>query len=152
MEEGRASSGEKKKQMGRGSKRGNEGVIDTQRLDKRDKNVADEGYNFLMGRTFLDIDMARAADLLGMERRQAEAIRDLEPGHFLGLGPAISRRPLSVRIGSTQTYIGRAHVYTPVTNAHLACQLLPEKKTQHHSPSLNNASLVPHLHQLLTEN
>jgi hypothetical protein len=26
-----------------------------------------------MGRTFLDIDMARAADLLGMERRQADA-------------------------------------------------------------------------------
>src|SRR3546814_20958299 len=38
-----------------------------------------------------------------MERRQAEAIRDLERGHFLGLGPAISRRPLSVRIGATQT-------------------------------------------------
>src|SRR3546814_12991853 len=56
-----------------------------------------------MGRTFLDIDMARAADLLGMERRQAEQIRDLERGHFLGLGPAISRRPLSVRIGATHT-------------------------------------------------
>src|SRR5690606_20879912 len=50
-----------------------------------------------------DIDMARAADLLGMERRQAEAIRDLERGHFLGLGPAISRRPVSVRIGATET-------------------------------------------------
>src|SRR5690606_38572229 len=40
---------------------------------------------------------------LGMERRQAEAIRDLERGHFLGLGPAISRRPVSVRIGATET-------------------------------------------------
>lgn len=48
-----------------------------------------------MGRTFLDIDMARAADLLGMERRQAEQIRDLQRGHFLGLGPAISRRPVA---------------------------------------------------------
>src|SRR3546814_6123742 len=27
--------------------------------------------------------------------------------------------------------IGRAHVCTPVTNAHLVCRLLPEKKTQH---------------------
>src|SRR3546814_19322923 len=56
-----------------------------------------------MGRTFLDIDMARAADLLGMERRQAEVIRDLERGHFLALGPAVSRRPISVRIGEVKT-------------------------------------------------
>jgi hypothetical protein len=56
-----------------------------------------------MGRTFLDIDMARAADLLGMERRQAEQIRDLERGHFLALGPAISRRPVGVKIGAVRT-------------------------------------------------
>ena len=90
--------------MCRGRKRGLAGAIATQRLAKLAKNVAAEASNFLMGRTFLDIDMARAADLLGMERRQAEAIRDLERGCFLGLGPAISRRPVSVRIGSTQTH------------------------------------------------
>jgi hypothetical protein len=56
-----------------------------------------------MGRTFLDIDMARAADLLGMERRQAEAFRDLERGQFMALGPALSRRPLQLRIGPTDT-------------------------------------------------
>jgi uncharacterized protein len=56
-----------------------------------------------MGRTFLDIDMARAADLLGMERKQAERIRDLQRGHFIGLGPAISRRPVSVRIGAVRS-------------------------------------------------
>src|SRR6478609_4184677 len=89
--------------MCRGRKRGLAGVIATQRLAKLAKNVAAEASNFLMGRTFLDIDMARAADLLGMERRQAEMFRDLERGHFLGLGPAISRRPIAVRIGSTQT-------------------------------------------------
>ncbi|HEU0066800.1 MAG TPA: ATP-binding protein, partial [Sphingomonas sp.] len=50
-----------------------------------------------------DIDMARAADLLGMERRQAEAIRDLPRGTFLALGPAVSRRPVSVRIGPVET-------------------------------------------------
>ncbi|HBQ91946.1 MAG TPA: ATP-binding protein, partial [Erythrobacter sp.] len=59
--------------------------------------------NFLMGRTFLDIDMIRAADLLGMERRQAERIRELERGHFLALGPAITRVPLAVKIGPVQT-------------------------------------------------
>jgi hypothetical protein len=89
--------------MCRGRKRGLAGIIATQRLAKLAKNVAAEASNFLMGRTFLDIDMARAADLLGMERRQAEAIRDLERGEFLALGPAICRRPVSVRIGSVQT-------------------------------------------------
>jgi hypothetical protein len=89
--------------MCRGRKRGLAGVIATQRLAKLAKNVAAEASNFLMGRTFLDIDMARAADLLGMERRQAEAFRDLERGHFMALGPALSRRPLSLRIGETQT-------------------------------------------------
>src|SRR5215203_1358194 len=89
--------------MCRGRKRGLAGVIATQRLAKLAKNVAAEASNFLMGRTFLDIDMARAADLLGMERRQAETIRDLERGHFLALGPALSRRPLAIRIGAVET-------------------------------------------------
>ncbi|HEX7784392.1 MAG TPA: ATP-binding protein [Sphingobium sp.] len=89
--------------MCRGRKRGLAGVIATQRLAKLAKNVAAEASNFLMGRTFLDIDMARAADLLGMERRQAEQIRDLERGRFLALGPAICRRPVSVKIGAVQT-------------------------------------------------
>jgi uncharacterized protein len=89
--------------MCRGRKRGLAGVIATQRLAKLAKNVAAEASNFLMGRTFLDIDMARAADLLGMERRQADAFRDLERGQFLALGPALSRRPLGLRIGSTDT-------------------------------------------------
>jgi hypothetical protein len=89
--------------MCRGRKRGLAGVIATQRLAKLAKNVAAEASNFLMGRTFLDIDMARAADLLGMERRQAEAIRDLARGQFLGLGPAVSRRPVAVNIGDVRT-------------------------------------------------
>eukprot|EP01035_Chromulina_nebulosa_P031007 gene31006-41283_t len=89
--------------MCRGRKRGLAGIIATQRLAKLAKNVAAEASNFLMGRTFLDIDMARAADLLGMERRQADAFRDLERGQFMALGPALSRRPLGLRIGPTET-------------------------------------------------
>src|SRR6202521_3305271 len=89
--------------MCRGRKRGLAGVIATQRLAKLAKNVAAEASNFLMVRTFLDIDMARAADLLGMERRQADAFRDLERGQFMALGPALSRRPLGLRIGPTDT-------------------------------------------------
>ena len=89
--------------MCRGRKRGLAGIVATQRLAKLAKNVAAEASNFLMGRTFLDIDMARAADLLGMERRQADAFRDLERGQFMALGPALSRRPLGLRIGPTDT-------------------------------------------------
>ena len=89
--------------MCRGRKRGLAGVIATQRLAKLAKNVAAEASNFLMGRTFLDIDMARAADLLGMEKRQAEMFRDLQRGAFVGLGPAIARRPLTIAIGDVET-------------------------------------------------
>ncbi|GAB4473507.1 MAG: ATP-binding protein [Erythrobacter tepidarius] len=89
--------------MCRGRKRGLAGIVATQRLAKLAKNVAAEASNFLMGRTFLDIDMQRAADLLGMDRRQAERIRDLQRGQFLGLGPAISRRPVAVNVGPVQT-------------------------------------------------
>ncbi|PAL27084.1 ATP-binding protein [Acetobacter syzygii] len=99
----RASLGAMTNLMCRGRKRGLAGIIATQRLAKLAKNVAAEASNFLMGRTFLDIDMARAADLLGMERRQAEAFRDLARGTFVALGPALSRRPLSVRIGTVET-------------------------------------------------
>ncbi|WP_416408833.1 helicase HerA domain-containing protein [Agrobacterium rosae] len=89
--------------MCRGRKRGLAGVIATQRLAKLAKNVAAEASNFLMGRTFLDIDMARAADLLGMDRRQAEMFRDLQRGNFVALGPALSRRPLPIIIGAVET-------------------------------------------------
>src|SRR3546814_1027945 len=62
--------------------------------------------------------MARAADLLGMERRQAEQIRDLERGCFLGLGPAISRRPVAIRIGATRTSVrGGVHSLLPLPEA-----------------------------------
>lgn len=89
--------------MSRGRKRGLAGVIATQRLAKLAKNVAAEASNFLMGRTFLDIDMARAADLLGMDRRQAEMFRDLTRGQFVALGPALSRHPLPLHIGAVET-------------------------------------------------
>ncbi|HVI49688.1 MAG TPA: ATP-binding protein [Candidatus Sulfotelmatobacter sp.] len=99
----KASLGAMTNLMCRGRKRGLAGVIATQRLAKLAKNVAAEASNFLMGRTFLDIDMARAADLLGMERKQAEMFRDLERGRFIALGPAMCRRPLPIRIGDVQT-------------------------------------------------
>ena len=99
----RLSLGAMTNRMCRGRKRGLAGVIATQRLAKLAKNVAAEASNFLMGRTFLDIDMARAADLLGMERRAAESFRDLARGQFMALGPALSRRPKLLTIGPVET-------------------------------------------------
>ena len=99
----KASLGAMTNLMCRGRKRGLAGVIATQRLAKLAKNVAAEATNFLMGRTFLDIDMARAADLLGLDRRGAERFRDLARGEFVALGPALSRRPLALRIGPVFT-------------------------------------------------
>ena len=92
--------------MCRGRKRGLAGVIATQRLAKLAKNVAAEASNFLMGRTFLDIDMARAADLLGMERRQAEAFRDLERGAFIGLVPPSRGGPRTCASARSKRRIG----------------------------------------------
>src|SRR3546814_4563115 len=68
--------------------------------------------------------------------------RDLS--HFLGEDQlAVARPLLLVAIqfppDDRRTYwkIGRAHVCTPVTNAHLVCSLLLEKKkTIHYSPHL----------------
>ena len=90
--------------MCRGRKRGLAGVIATQRLAKLAKNVAAEASNFLMGRTFLDIDMARAADLLGMERRQARAVpRPRARRSSWPSAPRCRRRPLPMRIGAVAT-------------------------------------------------
>ena len=114
----RASLGAMANLMSRGRKRGLAGIIATQRLAKLAKNVAAEASNFLMGRTFLDIDMQRAADLLGMERRQAEQFRDLPRGSFVALGPALSRRPLPIRVGVVETQTRSAGPkLTPLPNA-----------------------------------
>lgn len=89
--------------MCRGRKRGLAGIIATQRLSKLHKNVAAEASNFLLGRTFLDIDINRAVDLLGLARQDGERVRNLVRGHFLGLGPAISRRPTMITVGTCMT-------------------------------------------------
>src|ERR1700749_543860 len=89
--------------MCRGRKRGLAGIIATQRLAKLAKNGAAEGSHFLMGRPFPGLDWAGAADLLGLVRRQAETFRELQRGQFVALGPALSRRPLPIRVGPVET-------------------------------------------------
>lgn len=89
--------------MCRGRKRGLAGILATQRLAKLSANVAGEVSNFLMGRTFFDNDIARAGDMLGLRPAQASQIADLLRGEFMGVGPAIARRPIKVKVGSTIT-------------------------------------------------
>src|SRR3546814_9180628 len=48
-----------------------------------------------------------------------------------GRNVAIFRNP--ARKGAERHEIGRAHVLTPVTNAHLVCRLLLEKQNKHKS-------------------
>jgi hypothetical protein len=99
----RASLGAMTNLMCRGRKRGLAGIIATQRLAKLAKNVAAEASNFLMGRTFLDIDMARAADLLGMERRRPKRSATCSAASSWRSAPPLSRRPINIRIGEVQT-------------------------------------------------
>ena len=50
-----------------------------------------------------ELGNVRELEAADAERRQAEAFRDLQRGQFMALGPALSRRPLELRIGPTDT-------------------------------------------------
>ena len=83
----------------RGRKRGMCAVLATQRLSKLRKDAAAELTNVMIGRTVLDVDMARAGDALGMNRTARQELQYLEPGAFYGFGPAFQfgRRSNPVR-------------------------------------------------------
>ena len=91
----------------RGRKRGFCPILWTQRLSKLSKNVSAEMLNRLVGMTFEDVDLDRAGDLLSVSREDRTAFRTemkgLEPGHFYGLGRAISKDRVMVAIGPVQT-------------------------------------------------
>lgn len=88
----------------RGRKRGLALIGATQRLSKLNKDAAAELLNKLIGRTGLDVDVQRAADELGMTRKDAtEALRNLLPGDFYAYGPALSTTVQHTRIGPVVT-------------------------------------------------
>jgi uncharacterized protein len=88
----------------RGRKRGQCAVLATQRLSKLHKDAAAELLNVLVGRTGLDVDVKRAADVLGLTARDAtEQLRNLAPGEFFAFGPALSPAVRRVTIGPVQT-------------------------------------------------
>lgn len=86
--------------MSRGRKRGLATVLTGLRLSRLSKSVVSEAQNFLIGMTDLDIDIKRAAELLGWPVQQAsEILQALPPGHFAARGPAFSANKTVVRVG-----------------------------------------------------
>lgn len=88
----------------RGRKRGFAAVLATQRIQKLHKDAAAECNNKLIGRTTLDVDIARAADELGLTKARWHDLKELPPGHFFASGPAFSERGVNyVHVGNVQT-------------------------------------------------
>src|SRR3546814_2264158 len=65
--------------------------------------------------------------------RQRHAVRPRRAARGLGerLRQVAAAHPEPAVVGPFDREIGRAHVWTPVTNAHLVCRLLLEKKKQY---------------------
>ena len=121
----------------RGRKRGLSLIAATQRLSKLHKDVAAELLNKIIGRTGLDIDVARAADELGMNRKEAIlTLRSLKPGEFYCFGPALTASVEKTTIGSVESRhpkVGERQAYS-----------LPE-------PSASIKKLLPQLEDLPKE-
>lgn len=99
----------------RGRKRGICLVCATQRLSELSKGVAGQLENKLIGLTTLDVDIDRAADVLGLRPVNArDLLRKLPPGHFIAFGPALGYElddivigPVMTRHGILAPYAGR---------------------------------------------
>ncbi len=90
--------------MTRGRKRGYCGILCTQRISKLHKDAVAEANNIMIGRTGLDIDMKRAAEILGFTNKlDMLSLRDLEAGEFYVFGTAISRHVTKAKVGEVQT-------------------------------------------------
>lgn len=91
----------------RGRKRGFCAVYATQRLAKLSKDATGELLNRLVGPTFEDVDLERAADLLSITKgEKAQFFHDmrvLEPGHFHAVGRAFGAERLQLTVGTVQT-------------------------------------------------
>jgi chromosome segregation and condensation protein ScpB len=91
----------------RGRKRRFCAIWATQRLAKLNKSATAELLNRLVGPTFEDVDLKRAADLLSIpadERRDFDKeMRTRQPGDFYAFGRALCTERTLVRVGDVQT-------------------------------------------------
>jgi hypothetical protein len=120
----------------RGRKRGFCAVLATQRLSKLAKDAAAECNNKLIGRSSLDVDMARAGDELGFSKADRLQLRDLDAGEFFAFGPALSRSVVKVKVGPVETH-------HPKAGSHLAARVPP--------PTDKVKALLPKLSDLPAE-
>ena len=100
--------------LSQGRKRGLGTVLATQRLSKLHKDAAAEATNVVVGRTTLDVDVARARDLLGLSKQDAQGLRRLQPGQWHSFGPAFSPDTVtlfrSVKVATTHPEAGKRHL------------------------------------------
>src|SRR3546814_1646377 len=92
------------------------------------------------GELDLVVESARQQDLV-LECLQELAFGD--GGHVQAVGDAVVLDVVEQsRLEDGVVEIGRAHVWTPVTNAHLVCRLLLEKKKQSYHPAHRRRSVL----------
>jgi hypothetical protein len=96
--------------MSRGRKRGLATAIATLRLARLSKSVMSEATNFLVGRNMLDLDIRRAAQIIGWDARRAfEMMPHLAPGHFIASGTAFTHAAAIATIGAVRSrHLGAA--------------------------------------------
>jgi hypothetical protein len=101
--------------MSRGRKRGLGSVIATQRLARLSASVRAEAQNFLIGRNSLDLDIRRAAEMIGWDARRAfDRLPLLAPGDFVAVGPAFPEQPVVAHIGPVRSrHLGAAPELVP---------------------------------------
>lgn len=134
------SAGAVKDLATRGRKRGFCAVLATQRLSKLHKDAAAECNNKLIGRTSLDVDMARAGDELGFTKEARHEFRKLDAGQFYAFGPAFDG---AKSIGVTPVQVGDVKTTHPKAGARLAFTAPP--------PTSKITALLPQLADLPAE-
>lgn len=75
--------------MSQGRKRGLGAILLTQRLSKLKKDAAAEAAHLFIGKTS-PVDLNTAQDLLGVTKKEKDALRTLDPGTFYAAGPGLS--------------------------------------------------------------
>lgn len=103
--------------LSQGRKRGLGTVLATQRLSKLHKDAAAEATNVLVGRTTLDVDVARARDLLGLSKQDGQKLRSMQPGQWHSFGPAFSPDGVtlfrSAKVETSHPEAGKRHLQRP---------------------------------------
>ena len=94
--------------MRQGRKRHFSAIMATQRFSQVSKACITQASNILAGLVKNSTDLRRAELELGLDKAQAEALRDLPTGHFLIRGPALAKELVQVSIAKTRSPHGHS--------------------------------------------